>query len=120
MCVTKQVHSGGAHVMGYLGMRQSIGGRALLSGMPHMASVVVHSDGATVLCLASDSFYAVREMLKRKQVVRLLSQVAILKGLKPHQLEDLSRACRVQAFQQVYTRALGSVLVFCCASPICA
>ena len=55
--------------MGYLGSRESIGGRALLASMPHMASVAVHSSNATVLSLPGERFLAVREMLKRKAVV---------------------------------------------------
>jgi CRP-like cAMP-binding protein len=72
LAASRQLPNGSSHLMGYLGVRESIGGRALLSSMPHMASVVVHSHTATVLCLPGDSFMAVREMLKRKAVVRPL------------------------------------------------
>jgi len=69
MAVSRQLPNGGSHILGYLGSRESIGGRALLASMPHMASVAVHSSNATVLSLPGERFLAVREMLKRKAVV---------------------------------------------------
>jgi len=84
--------------LGYMGVRQSIGGRSLTQGIPHVASVRVHSPQATLLKILAETFYKVRGDLAIQKRLKLLQGVSSFKALKGHQMEDLARALKVQKF----------------------